>query len=59
MWEFQVYQDTGGSWRWRLVADNGKITASSGESFYSKQSAVDAAERVKLKAGSARVVVVS
>lgn len=59
MWQFEVYKDSGGNWRWRLVADNGKITASSGESFYSKQSAIDAAERVKAKAGSARVVVVS
>jgi uncharacterized protein YegP (UPF0339 family) len=42
---FEVYQDVGGSWRWRLVAvENGRIVAVSGESFDSKQNAERAVE---------------
>lgn len=30
---FEVYQDTAGGWRWRLVAANGRIVADSGEAY--------------------------
>jgi len=30
---FRVYQDAAGEWRWRLVAVNGKIIATAGESY--------------------------
>lgn len=36
---FQVYPDSGSNYRWRTIARNKKITATSGESFASKQSA--------------------
>ena len=34
--KFVVYKDSGGNWRWRLVASNGQTVASSGESFSSR-----------------------
>ena len=57
MAKFVVYADTGGKYRWKLVSSNGQTTASSGESFSSKSSAKNAAERVKTSAASADVVV--
>ena len=55
--KFVVYKDSGGNWRWRLVASNGQTVGSSGESFSSRASAQRAAENVKARAGSADVVV--
>ncbi|SDF70421.1 Uncharacterized conserved protein YegP, UPF0339 family [Halorubrum xinjiangense] len=43
---FEVYEDRGGSWRWRLVHDNGNIIADGGEGYASKSNATDAVERV-------------
>ncbi len=54
--KFHVYRDSGGSYRWRLVASNGQTVASSGESFESKSNARRAAENVKANAGTAEVV---
>jgi len=31
--KFELYQDKGGDWRWRLVAKNGKTVAESGEGY--------------------------
>jgi uncharacterized protein YegP (UPF0339 family) len=56
MWQFEVYADEGGQYRWRLVASNGQTVASSGESFASKSNAREAAENVKKNAGGADVV---
>jgi uncharacterized protein YegP (UPF0339 family) len=53
MAEFQVYQDTGGNWRWRLIADNGRRVAASGESFDSRSNAVRAAGTAKRVAAQA------
>jgi uncharacterized protein YegP (UPF0339 family) len=39
---FEVYEDAVGSYRWRLVAQNGQIVASSGEDFYSRNNAIRA-----------------
>ncbi len=55
-WKFEVYADTSGKYRWRLVASNGQNVASSGESFASKSNAKEAAENVKTNAGGASVV---
>lgn len=52
MWKYEVYADTGGSWRWRLVASNGQKVAASGESFASHSSATRAAEGFKAGAGA-------
>ncbi|MDV7350351.1 HVO_2922 family protein [Halorubrum distributum] len=43
---FEAYEDRGGSWRWRLVHDNGNILADGGEGYASKSNATDAVERV-------------
>jgi uncharacterized protein YegP (UPF0339 family) len=45
---FELYEDSGGEWRWRLVATNGNIIADSGEGYNSKQGAergIDAVRR--------------
>jgi len=34
--KFHVYQDLKGEWRWRLVADNGRIMADSAEGYVSE-----------------------
>ena len=34
--EFEIYKDKARKWRWRLVANNGKIVADGGEGYYSK-----------------------
>jgi uncharacterized protein YegP (UPF0339 family) len=54
--KFEVYADSSGNWRWRLVASNGQTVATSGEAFASKANAKAAAENVKARAGSAEVV---
>lgn len=40
----EVYPDKGGKYRWRVRASNGKIVASSGESFHDKRGAKEAAK---------------
>ena len=53
--KFVVYKDSGGNYRWRLVAGNGQTIASSGEAFDSKSNAHRAAENVRDNVGSATV----
>jgi uncharacterized protein YegP (UPF0339 family) len=53
---FEIYADASGSYRWRLVASNGQIVASSGESFASKANARRGTESVKANAGKAEIV---
>ena len=48
---FEVYEDTGGSYRWRLWSGSNKV-ASSGESFYSKSNAERGATTFKSNAKS-------
>ena len=33
---YQVYKDTGGFWRWRYVASNGRIISDSAEGYHNK-----------------------
>jgi uncharacterized protein len=47
---FEVYSDSGGHARWRLIAGNGQTIASSGESFSSTSNATEAAGNFKAKA---------
>jgi uncharacterized protein YegP (UPF0339 family) len=54
---FEVYQDSAGEWRWRLVAANGNIIADSGEGYASKQGAKRGIRSVKASAPEAQVVV--
>lgn len=36
---FQVYMDTAGQWRWRLLAANGRVIADSAEAYTRKSDA--------------------
>jgi uncharacterized protein YegP (UPF0339 family) len=46
----EVYRDLAGEYRWRIIAGNGRIVATSGEAFDSKsnakRAAVNVAERI-------------
>lgn len=42
----EIYQDAAGKWRWRRLAPNGEIIASSNESYPRKWNAWRAARRV-------------
>lgn len=44
--KFEIYRDTSGGWRWRLVATNGRIVADSAEGYTTKHKAIAAAENV-------------
>lgn len=52
---FEVYEDSAGEWRWRLVAPNGNIIADSGEGYRSKQGAKRGIESVKEGAADASI----
>lgn len=49
---YEVYQDSGGNWRWRAWRSSDKVAAS-GESFDSQYNAQRAADNVRDNAGSA------
>lgn len=49
---YDVYQDTGDSWRWRAWRSSDNVAAS-GESFSSHHAAQEAANRVRDNAGGA------
>lgn len=56
---FQVYEDKGGEWRWRLLAANGRTIADSGEAYTRRPDAERAVETVTAIAGrieTARIV---
>ncbi len=50
---FEVYEDSAGEWRWRLVHDNGNVLADSGEGYASKSNARRAMGRVREHAEAA------
>ncbi|NUC73493.1 DUF1508 domain-containing protein [Haloterrigena sp. SYSU A558-1] len=52
---FEVYEDRGGEWRWRLVHWNGNIVADSGEGYTSRSNAKRAARSVMRAAPTATV----
>ncbi|MDF9745707.1 amphi-Trp domain-containing protein [Natrinema salsiterrestre] len=52
---FEVYEDRGGQWRWRLVHWNGNIVADSGEGYASRSNAERAARSVMRSAPTATV----
>jgi hypothetical protein len=53
--KFELYKDTKGEFRWRLVASNGQTIATSGEGYKSKESAKDGIESVKKNAPRAEI----
>jgi len=44
---FEIYEDTGGKWRWRLRHRNGNIVADSGQGYDDRSGARDGIESVK------------
>jgi uncharacterized protein YegP (UPF0339 family) len=53
---FELYEDKGGDYRWRLRHRNGNLIADSGEGYASKSNAKDAIERVRGYASDAAVL---
>jgi uncharacterized protein len=52
---FEIYDDSSGKWRWRLLDGNSVKVASSGESFDSRSNAKRAAQNVKSTAPEAEI----
>lgn len=52
---FDLYKDSAGQWRWRLVASNGKTVGDSGESYTSKANAENGITLLKQGAATAPV----
>lgn len=52
---FEIYAAPDG-WRWRLVAENGKVTADSGEAYSKRWTAKRAVDRLRVVAAKALVV---
>ncbi|HVL69293.1 MAG TPA: DUF1508 domain-containing protein [Vicinamibacterales bacterium] len=50
--EYQLYKDSAGQYRWRLVAANGKTIADSGEGYYNKSDCLAAINLVKSSANA-------
>ena len=50
---FEIYEDAGGEWRWRLRHRNGNILADSGEGYTDRSSAEDGLQSVKENAPNA------
>ena len=54
---YQIFVDASGGWRWRLIAANGRILASSGEAYKSKKSCLASVSRVRSAAGAGTVII--
>jgi uncharacterized protein YegP (UPF0339 family) len=52
---FDMYKDQKGEFRWRLVAENGKVVADSGEGYQSKEHCKDGIGSVKRLAPTATI----
>lgn len=52
---FELFVDSAGEWRWRLVASNDQIIADSGEGYRSKQGAERGIRSVKRAAPEADI----
>ena len=52
---FEVYEDSAGEWRWRMVASNGRIVADGGEGYSSRSAVRRAVSNVRDDAGDADV----
>lgn len=53
---FETYRDRKQQWRWRLVADNGKTVADSGQGYKRRRARDRAIELVKQRAATAPVI---
>lgn len=52
---FEVFQDSGGDWRFRLKAGNGEVVAT-GQGYASKAGALSGIDAVRRNAADAEVV---
>ncbi len=52
---FELYEDKGGKYRWRLRHTNGNIIADSGEGYASKQKAKQGIKSVRDNAADASI----
>jgi uncharacterized protein YegP (UPF0339 family) len=52
---FELYEDSAGQYRWRLVHSNGNIIADSGEGYATRQKARQGIESVKDNAPGAGI----
>ncbi len=52
---FEVYKDKADEWRWRLIRQNGRIVADSGEGYTERNDAMEAVERVQKVSGETEV----
>lgn len=55
MWQFEVYRDRAGEWRWRLKAGNGRTVGDSGEGYASEHNARRAAEHARSNIAGAHI----
>jgi uncharacterized protein YegP (UPF0339 family) len=55
---FEIYEDSAGEHRWRLVSSNDEIVADSGEGYSSRSEAANAVERVETYAPEADTLTV-
>lgn len=55
MAKFQIYKDARSEYRWRFLANNGKIVADSAEGYVTKQGCEDGIEIVKTQAATATI----
>lgn len=53
--KFEIYKDSKGEFRWRLIAPNGQTIATGGEGYKSKESVKNGIESVKKNAPAAPV----
>ncbi len=54
--KFEVYKDSKGEFRWRLIASNGQTIATGGEGYKTKDSVKNGIESVKKNAATAPIV---
>jgi uncharacterized protein YegP (UPF0339 family) len=52
---FELFEDSEGKWRWRLVHDNGNVVADGGQGYSSKQKAKQGLRSVRINAPGAPV----
>lgn len=55
MSKFEIYRDNASYYRWRLIASNGEIVASS-EGYSAKSHAILSAQKVEAWAKGARII---
>lgn len=54
--KFEIYKDKKGTFRWRLLAQNGEAVASSGEGFKERRTVMNAVKKLKDWANTETVI---